>query len=333
MANLLMALMKRMITMSKDNPWNSITKPSIDYSVRKIRSSSSIPLFWGKDEIGRYLLLIELNGDHLAYYKANTTTVKGMKIDLRQSAEKTKQNLIVTLEQQVDADLFHGLCKTLTSSLQSVFTSDEALAVALVHIKRWRIFFSGQRKNVLSPEEVRGLLAELEFLRFLYRTGLTQRSAIEAWNGPNGSHQDFIYENNAVEIKSLSGQERSSIRISSEDQLETLCENLYLVTTMLIAQETEGALSLNDAVKRIYDELSGQQADELFTAKLAAAGYVELLEYDSPKFLIGNVQAYSVSGEFPKLTRSSLPEGVVRVGYEIKLENIADFKCKIEELV
>lgn len=45
--------------------------------------------------------------------------------------------------------------------------------------------------------------------------------AVEAWLGPEKSHQDFIFGNTAVEIKSLSGTERSTVRISSEDQLKS----------------------------------------------------------------------------------------------------------------
>ncbi|WP_254229107.1 PD-(D/E)XK motif protein [Agrobacterium salinitolerans] len=37
-----------------------------------------------------------------------------------------------------------------------------------------------------------------------------------------------MHGNTAVEIKSLSGTERSTVRISSEDQLESLNDNLFL---------------------------------------------------------------------------------------------------------
>ncbi|MBI9080166.1 MAG: PD-(D/E)XK motif protein [Pseudodesulfovibrio sp.] len=318
--------------MSKNNPWDQIKNPTGDYHVRQILSKGRTPIFWGKDEAGRCLFIVELDGDHSDYYKANTTSVKGIDIDLRQSTGKAKQRLIIALEKHVDTDLFLGLCNTLVSSLEPAQTSEESLGIALTHIKRWKAFFTGQRMRLLSAEEVRGLFAELQFLRLLYQKKFPQDLAIEAWCGPDGSHQDFIYENTAVEIKSLSGHERSSIRISSEDQLETQCDNLYLATFRLISQNTEGALSLNGVVKQIFDELTASEAIETFSAKLAAAGYIELLEYDSPRFQIVNNQPYQLSEGFPRLIRSDLPEGIVRVGYEIKLENITDFKCKMESL-
>jgi hypothetical protein len=109
------------------------------------------------------------------------------------------------LEQRVDADLFQSLCSTLVSSLEPVSASAEALGIALTHIKRWKVFFAGQRRNLLTAEEVRGLFAELHFLRLLYQGRFTQDSAMEAWCGPAGSHQDFIYENTAVEINPYQG--------------------------------------------------------------------------------------------------------------------------------
>ncbi|WP_432736427.1 PD-(D/E)XK motif protein [Maridesulfovibrio sp. FT414] len=319
--------------MNKSTPWTEIKTPICDYHVRQIPSQSPVPIFWGKDEAGRCLFILELDGDHSADFKANATLVKGLGIDLRGSKEDTKQRLIIALEKQVDTDLFHGLCNTLIASLNPMTSSEEALGVTLTHIKRWKAFFTGRRNKILTAEEVRGLFAELQFLRLLYENKYPQKSAIDAWCGPENSHQDFIYEDNAVEIKSLSGHERNSVRISSEDQLETQCANLYLVTFKLIAQDNENSISLNQLVKVIIDELTENEAIEIFSAKLAASGYVELIEYDSPCFQVVCIQPYKYAEGFPRLVRSTMPNGIIRVGYELKLESLVDFKCKIEHLL
>jgi hypothetical protein len=155
---------------------------------------------------------------------------------------------------------------------------------------------------------------------------------MEAWCGPAGSHQDFIYENTAVEIKSLSGHERNSVRISSEDQLETQCDSLFLVTFKLVSSTSNGQ-SLNDLIKLIYDELSESSAIETFSLKLIAAGYVELQEYNSPSLQVVEIQPYQLTEEFPRLIRSSLPNGIIRVSYEIKLESITAFKSEIGRVI
>ncbi|MBN0154644.1 PD-(D/E)XK motif protein, partial [Pseudomonas aeruginosa] len=115
----------------------------------------------------------------------------------------------------------------LASSLEHATDSASSLAISLAHIRRWKTFLSGRSQH-LSIEEVRGLFAEIVFLTELIDRQMSSSDAVEAWLGPERSHQDFIFGNTAVEVKSLSGAERSSVRISSEDQLESLNDALFL---------------------------------------------------------------------------------------------------------
>jgi hypothetical protein len=135
---------------------------------------------------------------------------------------------VLTLQQQVDRDLFGGLCQTLVSALVNARDSVGSLEVALAHVRRWKTFMSGRAGHLLSSEEVRGLFGEITFLLELIERQYPKAKALEAWMGAERSHQDFIFGNTAVEIKSLSGQERNAVHISSEDQLESLQDQLFL---------------------------------------------------------------------------------------------------------
>jgi hypothetical protein len=319
--------------MNSDKPWDGIKTPDADYNVRKIAAASPIPLYWAKDVTGHCLLVAELEGDHSAQFLKESVSVHGVRVDLRQSEIAHHQKLVLTLEKHVDDDLFLGLCKTLIAGLDRVSDPATALAVSLSHIKRWRAFLSGRKTKLLSPEEIRGLFAELDFLRSLYQRRLPEKASMDAWCGAEASHQDFIFGNTAAEIKSLSGKERSAVRISSEDQLEALCDHLFLVVIRL--SEIHGskqALSLNDAVLRIERELTDADAMEAFSGKLAGFGYAPLNEYDSPRLQVSSTRVYRVTEPFPRLMRSRLPEGVVKVSYDIELEAIAPFVCDIEEV-
>jgi len=202
------------------------------------------------------------------------------------------------------------------------------LAVFLSHIKRWKAFMAGRRKKVLSAEEIRGLFAELRFLQGLLEAGGREHETISAWLGPDDAHQDFIFTNTAVEIKTLSGRERNSIRISSEDQLESVVDNLYLrVFRLGEMPDSDKSVSLNKQVKVIEEQLSDAGARELLSDKLASAGYVPLIDYDEPKFIVLGKTTYFVSEDFPKLVRSGLAEGVLKVRYDIELNRIEPFKC------
>ena len=309
-------------------PWDEIKTPDAEYNVRLLEGTDSIPLYWGRDTAAHCLFIIELQGDHSEQFRKDSTSVHGISLDLRGFDVPTGQRLILKLEKHVDKDIFLSLCENLITSLHPLTDSGTAIAVTLTHIKRWKMFMSGRNRRILSPEETRGLFSELQFLRFLYQGRLNQKSAVESWEGPEGGHQDFIFGNTAVEIKSVSGRERSTVRISSEDQLETLCDNLFLVIFRLNEMsESDQAMSLNALVRHIEEELNDADAVEEFLRRLAACGYIEIGEYDRPKFVIAARQAYFVEKDFPRLIRSGMPDGIVRTTYEIELEKISAFKC------
>lgn len=314
-------------------PWDEIQLPDAEYNVRLITGAGSIPLYWGKDTAGHCLFIIELQGDHTEQFRKDSTSVHGISLDLRGFDVNARQGLVLKLEKHVDKDLFLSLCETLVSSLQPLTDSSTALSVALTHIKRWKMFMSGRKSRILSAEEIRGLFAELQFLRFLYQGRLSKKAAIDAWTGPEGSHQDFIFGNTAVEIKSVSGKERSTVRISSEDQLETLCDNLFLVIFRLNAMpESSQAMSLNTLVRLVEEELNDAAAAEELLRRLAAYGYVDITDYDTPEFVVATRHPYQVEKDFPRLMRSRMPDGIVRACYEIELEKITAFRCDITRL-
>lgn len=319
--------------MTRPTPWDEIRSPDSEYNVRRIPGSAQVPLYWGKDVEGHCLFIIELEGDHSAQFRKGHPSVHGIRVDLRRLEKGGCQGLVLTLEHYVDRDLFHGLCETLVASLRQVADSAAALGVGLTHIKRWKAFMAGRKAKVLSPEEVRGLFAELQVLRSLYKNGLSEKAAVDAWSGPEGVHQDFIFRNTAVEVKGLSGRERSTVRISSEDQMEALCDNLFLLVVRLSEMpDSDRAFSLNEAVRRVIAELTDGEALEELSVRLASYGYVELREYDEPKLLVTGQRCYRVIDGFPRLIRSEVPDGISRVAYDIELEKVASFECDIERI-
>lgn len=318
---------------SKPTPWDEIRDPGSDYNVRLIEKSGPIPLYWGKDAAGYCLFIIELQGDHTEQFNADSTTVHGIQVDLCLLDSNRCQGLVLKLEKHVDRDLFYGMCQSLVMSLKSANDSSEAVAITLTHIKRWKAFMAGKRARLLSPEELRGLFAELSFLRLLYKEFLNEYDSVKAWCGADGVHQDFIFGNTAVEVKSITGRERSRIKISSEDQLETLCDNLFLTVFRLSENnDSQKSLSLNDLIYTIENEISDHSALEVLSSQIAAYGYVKLREYEQPKYIIAGPYSYEINPGFPRIIRSELPEGITKVGYEIDLENILNYKCDLKKI-
>lgn len=313
--------------MPDPSPWDGIARPGSDFNVRQVAGDTPVPCFWGRDAAGACLFIVELDGDYSAQLRREPVTVRGIGIDLRADGN-AHQRLVLALENEVDRDLFESLCRTLVAALGAATDSPSAFAVALAHLRRWKAFLSGRAAQLLSPEEVRGLFAELIFLLELLDDGRDAAAAVEAWLGPEKSHQDFIFGNTAVEVKSLSGTERSTVRISSEDQLESLNDDLFLRIYRLSAlAEAPGARTLNALVQAIEKRLAAAEALEAFDRRLVTHRYAPLPDYDEPEFVVSEVRTYRVEGEFPRLMRSQLPEGVAKVTYDIRLEAIAPYEC------
>ncbi len=313
--------------MPDPSPWDGIAIPGKDFNVRQVPGDTGAPCFWGRDISGACLFIVELEGDHSAQFRREPVTVRGIDIDLR-AGETGRQRLVLSLEKEVDRDLFESLCRTLVAALGAATDSASSLAIALAHLKRWKSFLSGRGAQLLSPEEVRGLFAELTFLLEMLDEGFDGAAAVEAWLGPERSHQDFIFGNTAVEVKSLSGTERSTVRISSEDQLESLNDSLFLRIYRLSALAgASGARSLNARVQEIQARLTAAEAQEAFDRRLVTHGYAPLPDYDDLEFVVSEIRTYSVEGEFPRLMRSQLREGLTKVTYEIRLEAIAPYEC------
>lgn len=313
--------------MSNESPWSEIKTPEQDYYVRKVPNIEGMPMYWGKDNIGQCLFIVVLSGDQTELFRSQQVTIHGIKSDLRLVGSVQSQCLVISLEEHIDQDLFSAMCETIISALLEISDSAKGLSIALSQIRRWKAFMAGQKRTILSPQEVRGLFAELTFFRQLNSHNYSNLETVRAWEGPESTHQDFIFSNTAVEIKSLSGRERNSIHISSEDQLESLNAKLFLKIFRLIDMpDSERAHSLNDLIHTIESELKNNEALECFYDKLAKVGYVELRDYDNPKFIIAEERLYRAQDDFPKLVRSKLPDGIKKTSYEIELEKIIEFQ-------
>ena len=314
----------------KHNPWVDLSVPKNDtYHVVKVSHPGTLPLHWGKDRSGRSLFIIALKGNQEQQYKANKISVKGIDIDLKSATPTHPQRLVLALDKQVDQDLFFVLCNSLVETLSAISDPSKVVSVALAKMKRWKAFMSGRKRKLLTPEEVRGLFSELLFLQFLYNEKLDHVEAVSSWRGPLDSHQDFIFGNTAVEAKSVSGRDRSTVRISSEDQLESVCDNLYLMVYRLSeSRGQKSGNSLNELVQKIESEIVDPDANQEFEDRLANSGYVQLPEYDTPRFLTSSKQTYKVVDGFPRIVRSQLAHGVSRVKYEISLERLKPFACE-----
>jgi hypothetical protein len=308
--------------------WEGISTPKSNLNVRKLAIECSHDLFIGKNEHGNKILVICLKGDQGLIFKKYKFAISGFEIDLRQDSDKT-QNLVITLESNANEDIFTLLINSIISSIENTVDSSAVLHLIFKVINRWKLFLANRRIQTLTTAQVRGLYAELTFLMTLLAEVNIQDylSVLEAWKGPEKTQHDFIFNNISIEIKSLNGDERSTVRISSEDQLESKFKKLALkIYTLGESENSEKSLSLNNVVESIYSTLESHDLINIFCSKLSLAGYLPLDIYNKPCFYISSEKTFSVAEGFPRLTRDNLPFGIVRTNYEIQLSEIIKFE-------
>lgn len=315
--------------MSQPLPWDDIPIPTGEINRRMAAPDMRAPASWAVDHKGRRLFVVELTGDHWSKYQQSVVSVYGLEIDLRTSEHGT-QLLVLALESEQNVDLFHVLCNSLLAELVDAKSSASALETALNHLRRWKAFLSGRNARLLSLEEIRGLFAELWFLLELTRTPLGTNGAVAAWHGPERIQQDFIFADQAVEIKSLVATDPRTVRVSSENQLDSGQSRLFMVIVLVKESQEAPGRSLNQIVAEAQSELAGSDAAFEFESKLAEFGYIPLKQYDHPLLEMVGTQSYLVQEGFPRITRSQLSDGVVRVKYQIELEHMEPFRCEFE---
>ena len=207
------------------------------------------------------------------------------------------------------------------------------MAAAITNLKRWQKFLAGKKPRLLSPEEIWGLFAELTFLHTLLDKHVNQSDVIDAWLGPTGADQDFVFGNVAAEVKALSNSAPPNVRIASENQLESSADYFFLVVTRLVQQsESNMAHSLNELVNMVGATLAKGPVLDKFQAKLAMAGYIELYHYNSPSLQVADTRAYRVVGRFPRITPSTLDSGISHVRYQLRTDAIKPFECPFEAI-
>ncbi len=321
------------LTTDSPLPWDLIDTPDQDYNTRDVDTDAEHEIYWAKDNESSCLLLIRVRGNLTEQFQKESITIQGISTDLRFNKPIDKKFFVLRLERKIDLDIFHALCISIIDAIIEIEDSSILLSVIFRHLRRWKAFLAGRNLRILSIEEQRGLFCEIKFLQKLLTNVLSERDAVKAWCGPQGGQQDFVYFDRAVEIKSLFGNPRNTVYITSEDQLESTCPNLYLYLYRISEiQKSENAISLNEVIEQVYLSLNDDKTIEMFSEKLAAAGYVRMNQYNTPALIVTGADAYCVEGDFPRLIRSLLPNSIVNVSYKLLLHEIARFKIDTEKL-
>ena len=236
--------------------------------------------------------------------------------------------MVLRLERRGLEPVFGRLCQDLVDAATDMTSESRLLDLFVSRLKLWERLFSYTNDGLLSSGQIRGLMAELLVLQRLLQAG--KRSAMDVvggWVGPTGADQDFVYDDLALEVKSLVPG-RVTVSISSLGQLDCAVPLRLVVVPLASASgSAPGAVSLNGVVARIEMLVSSDGAAlDLLRSRLLEARYVDHPDYDDQHFVPEEPACFSVGPGFPRLLRGEMSPGVVEAQYQLGLSALQPFQ-------
>ncbi|MDZ5454437.1 PD-(D/E)XK motif protein [Labrys sp. ZIDIC5] len=221
--------------------------------------------------------------------------------------------------------VFETLGDDVAAVVASATSEASGVKTLLVRLRTWERFVQRFGPEHLSDEQQLGLFAELRCLRSHLLPAMDTVAAVRGWRGPHGEPQDFRFRAAAVEVKATASWSPQSFRVSNLDQLDRGALEVLLVHHLTVDVGSLTGTTLPDAVADLRTALGAADpvaALEL-DVSLIEAGYIDLHEpvYADRRYSVRSSAWFLVEGEFPRLTRDTVPAGIGEAKYSVMLQS------------
>jgi hypothetical protein len=221
-------------------------------------------------------------------------------------------------------DFFTLMAVDVVSLFENYVTASEErlFHICLSRIRAWQDFMERHRDEVLSEEAELGLLGEIVVLSELIKLGIPTKIALEAWQGPLDSLQDFLFNSGAIEVKTTLSPKGFPAIVSSLEQLDETLRQPLFVAGVRLALGASG-MSLPEFVADVRTALQNEVAPlRAFESRLVHAGYLpSLADKYVRRFSHSTTSIWPVEGDFPRLTRLNVCRGIKQARYELDLDS------------
>lgn len=285
----------------------------------RIDSEFRTNIFLGYNDDGQMSLVVAEPGREVVVKSS-----KLIDVSLKRR-EDNKMALKFDLLDESYKSMFFIFCKDIIAVCERA-GSDMAISNALMRWKYWKEMFGKKKSSILDKQEIKGLIGELFELRDHFIKDFGETVAVQSWMGPLLGHKDFEIDETWYEVKAVN-ENAVQVNISSLEQLESENDGHLVIIRLEDASMTSSvAVNLNEMVLRVAEEIKDPENLDLFMTRLDNMGYAPDEEYDNYNFVFKGRQCYSVTEQFPRLTRSSVSESIGNAKYTILLNGISEFK-------
>jgi hypothetical protein len=243
-------------------------------------------------------------------------------------AYKTEKYLILELVGDDDYyDLFLDLSCAIFDTIKEIDNQQKSAEIFKEMILKWSAFFSSKKIDKLGEKEVMGLWGELYVLKSLILENIKNiNDLLISWRGPYDSNRDFVFSETEIEVKTIK-YDAEDIDISSEYQL-TIDNDKRVNLRVLKVRQEDNASSLKQIIDETITEILQKegQIQLFYSAIYQKVKLNDLAEYDNYCFAVNSDLTYDVNNiNFPKITNTSVIDGVSNIKYKIKLTKIEGF--------
>lgn len=303
-----------------ENRWNSM--PTIRNSYLGVDGEHPLSINIGfSDKELKTMIIVDID------YKIQELPISRSILPSLIKQENDKFSLSFQLINKEIVDVFIRFCWDIVEYSRSVSKRDALNKVVNRYIM-WQKLLTHTINNSFSKSKQKGLFGELLYLKELFNV-FDQYKAISSWSGPEGSDQDFIYDDTWAEVKTTS-LASEYITISSLEQLEVTKDGIIIIYFL---EQTTSVDSTGRSVRHLINELRDNLENDTllrdqFDLKLFFYGYKDCNIYEEIYFRYCKEFRYRVTDKFPRLTKKNIPNGVCYVKYGVYINSIEPYRYK-----
>ena len=226
--------------------FESITEKDV---FKRVDGTHPLDLYVGIDDMARWtmLLICPSRPKHLSSSKMICGKI-GQRKDGRWSVS-------LSLIDDTYRDMFVLFCSDIIDSSRSIQNKDNGTRFIIRRYEEWKRMLANSKGELLSSEEIKGLLGEMYILDTELMDRYGPEEAALSWTGPEFAHQDFIIRDTWYEVKTVSTG-KDTVNISSIEQLDCMNQGHVIV---VFADKTsltnERLINLNMIYNRLLSKL------------------------------------------------------------------------------
>ncbi len=237
--------------------------------------------------------------------------------------------LCIVLNDEYFKDLFDDLILSIYSKIYNISNPEEYSELFTRHFFKWSSFFENKRNEGLTKDQVKGLIGELIYLKdLLLNSEDNIDDVLLSWRGPYDEGHDFVFDFKDYEIKTID-KSKNNVRISSEYQLESEKGKKLELVVITVEVDIENGISLKKIINEIKSLVLDKFGDNsIFINAIAQKGLTigDLEQYEIYSYTpIEEISYDSANDNFPKLTRTTIPEQINKLNYSIRLNLLEEF--------